>query len=141
MPDEKQHNLIDSIIGHASTVEGGLKFGGGLRVDGRIRGNVEAEPADSGYLFISRSGRIEGNVKAARVVVGGEVLGNLHVSGMVELQSCARIYGDIYYYSLAMQAGAAVSGMISHQPGLNTRIQVPRLKLARGLSGICCEGL
>lgn len=130
MPDEKQYNLIDSIIGRASTVEGDLKFGGGLRVDGRIRGNVEAEPADSGYLFISRSGRIEGNVKVARVVVGGEVLGNLHVSGMVELQSCSRIHGEIHYCSLAMQTGAAVSGKISHQPGLNTRAQEPRLKLA-----------
>ena len=127
---EKQHNLIDSIIGRASTVDGSLKFRGGLRVDGRIRGNVEAEPADSGYLFVSRCGRIDGNVRAARVVVGGEIFGNLHVSGMVELQPCARINGDIHYFSLAMQNGALVTGKISHQPGLTGHAQEPRLKLA-----------
>ena len=130
MAGKQEYKHIDSIIGRASTVDGSLKFSGGLRVDGRIMGNVEAEPADSGWLFLSRSGRIEGDVRVERIVVGGEIFGNLHASGMVELQPCARINGDIYYFALAMRPGAVVSGKISHQPKLSVHVPGPRLKLA-----------
>lgn len=112
MAGEKRQNSIDSIIGGASIVHGIVKFSGGLRVDGSIFGNVESDPAGSGYLHLSSRGRIEGDVRVAHVVVGGEIIGNLYAADRVELQPCACITGDIFYSALAMQAGAAVSGKL-----------------------------
>lgn len=130
MAAEKRKNPIDSIIGSTSTIHGMLKFSGGLRVDGRILGNIEAEPAGSGYLLLSSRGRIEGDVNVAHIVVGGEIIGNLHAADMVELQSRARITGDVYYSALAMQAGAAVSGKLCPQADWAGQRQEPLLKLA-----------
>ena len=36
----KPQNRIDSLIGESTVVEGNVIFSGGLRVDGRIKGNV-----------------------------------------------------------------------------------------------------
>jgi len=38
----KPQNRIDSLIGTGTVVEGNISFTGGLRVDGRVRGNVAA---------------------------------------------------------------------------------------------------
>lgn len=131
MASEKRHNFIDSIIGGACTIHGVVKFSGGLRVDGRIFGNVEEEPAGSGYLHLSSRGRIEGDVRVAHIVVGGEIIGNLHAAVMVELQPRARITGDVHYSALAMQAGAAVTGNLSPWADPAGQRQQPLLKLAR----------
>jgi cytoskeletal protein CcmA (bactofilin family) len=36
----KPQNRIDSLIGEATMVEGNVVFTGGLRIDGRVKGNV-----------------------------------------------------------------------------------------------------
>ena len=131
MAGEKRQISIDSIIGGACSIHGIVKFSGGLRVDGRILGNVEEEPAGSGYLHLSSRGRIEGDVKVAHIVVGGEIIGNLHAADMVELQPRARITGNVDYSALAMQAGAAVSGKLCPRADPAGHRQQAILKLAR----------
>ena len=63
-------------------------------------------------------------------VVAGEVIGDLHVANKVEIQSQARIIGAINYVSLAMQAGATVSGQLCHRNApAEVADQGPLLKL------------
>jgi cytoskeletal protein CcmA (bactofilin family) len=63
-------------------------------------------------------------------VVAGEVIGDLHVANKVEIQSQARIIGAIHYVSLAMQAGATVSGQLCHRNApAEVADQGPLLKL------------
>ena len=130
MVGEKLQLSVESIIGQSCRIEGNVLFGGGLRVDGIVRGNVCAEPAGAGYLVVSPKGRIEGCVTVGRVVVAGEVIGDLHVANKVEIQSQARIIGSIHYVSLAMQAGATVSGQLCHRNApAEVADQGPLLKL------------
>lgn len=101
---------VDSLIGPGCLVEGVVVFRGGLRVDGRIAGEVRAAPGTGGSLQLSAQGRIDGEVRARNITISGELIGNLHAAGRVELLPRARIIGNISYASLAMQAGACVSG-------------------------------
>lgn len=103
---------IDTLIAHGCHIEGQLVFRGGLRIDGRVSGNVLSGLPGHGYLMLARAGQICGDVRAAHVVIDGMVTGNLHVSGRVELLSRARIIGDIHYASLSMQPGAIVTGQL-----------------------------
>jgi cytoskeletal protein CcmA (bactofilin family) len=140
MFEDKSCNVIDSIIGRNCSVEGSVVFRGGLRVDGHIRGNVMADPEDSGYLMLSSCGKIEGSVRVAKVVIGGAVAGNLHASDMVELKAGARIIGDVTYLTLAMRAGASVAGKLCHQPGLaRLNEQETRLELASAPGSGTCQ--
>jgi cytoskeletal protein CcmA (bactofilin family) len=115
MANGREWGGVDSLIGGGCRVEGAVVFRGGLRVDGQIAGDVLAEPTAGGCLMLSVPGRIEGDVRAEHIVISGEVIGNLHATGRVELLSRARIIGNISYASLSMQAGARVSGALCPQ--------------------------
>lgn len=106
---------IDTLIARGCRIQGNLVFRGGLRIDGQVRGDVRAERAELGYLVLSRYGHICGEVQASHVIIDGQVQGNLHIAGRVELLSRARIIGNIFYASLGMQPGANVTGQLCPQ--------------------------
>jgi len=108
----KIDNRIDTLVGADTRIEGDLHFGGGLRVDGAIRGNVSEQNGSPSTLIISEHGRIEGSVTAAKIVLNGKVNGTVKSSHFVELQTKARITGDLYYKSLEMHTGAVIEGKL-----------------------------
>jgi cytoskeletal protein CcmA (bactofilin family) len=108
----KIDNRIDTLVGADTRIEGDLHFGGGLRVDGSIRGNVSEQNGSPSTLIISEHGRIEGAVTAAKIVLNGKVNGTVKSSHFVELQTKARITGDLYYKSLEMHTGAVIEGKL-----------------------------
>lgn len=114
MANERTWEAVDSLIGPGCLVEGVVVFRGGLRVDGTIAGGVQAAAGTGGSLLLSAQGRIEGEVRATDLTIGGEVIGDLHAAGRVELLPRARIIGNIHYACLAIQAGACVTGKLSH---------------------------
>jgi cytoskeletal protein CcmA (bactofilin family) len=105
-------NTIDTLIGADTRIEGNIHFVGGLRVDGAIRGNVSEAANNQGALILSEEGRIEGAVNASKVVINGKVIGPVKAEQMIELQSKARITGDVYYKSLEMHTGAVIEGKL-----------------------------
>ena len=124
---------IDTLIARGCHIEGELTFSGGLRIDGQVSGDIRSDLAGQGYLVLSRTGRICGDISAGHVVIDGQVTGDLHISGRVELLSRARIIGHIHYASLSMQPGATVTGQLC--PGGQSdahpdKLSEPLLKLA-----------
>jgi cytoskeletal protein CcmA (bactofilin family) len=108
----KIDNRIDTLVGAETRIEGDLHFSGGLRVDGAIRGNVAEQNGNPSTLIISEHGHIEGAVTAAKIVLNGKVVGTVKSSHFVELQTKARITGDLYYKSLEMHTGAVIEGKL-----------------------------
>jgi cytoskeletal protein CcmA (bactofilin family) len=111
----KPHGRIDSLIGAGTAIEGNLTFTGGLRIDGSVRGDVVATGEQPAALFISEQARIEGQIRAAHVVINGTVVGSVRGTHYVELQSKARVSGDVHYRTLEIQLGAVVQGHLVHQ--------------------------
>jgi len=105
-------NTIDTLIGADTRIEGDVHFLGGLRVDGAIRGNVTEPNGTPSTLILSEHGKIEGAVNASRVVINGKVIGPVKADLIIELQSKARITGDVYYKSLEMHTGAVIEGKL-----------------------------
>ncbi len=119
-------STIDSLIGAGSVIEGNLKFKGGLRIDGVVRGNLE--PADEGAactVVISENGRVDGSVKASHVIVNGLINGPVEATEHLDLQPKAKVTGDIRYKVLEIHHGAVVEGALSHLDSSK-----PTLKLA-----------
>lgn len=113
----KPQNRIDSLIGAGTTLEGDIKFAGGLRVDGCIKGSVSAEGDKPCTLVLSEQAKIEGTINVSHVVINGTVIGPVNASEYVELQSKSRVSGDVYYKTLEMHLGAVVEGKLVHQQG------------------------
>lgn len=109
---------IASLIGTGSTIVGDITFSGGLRIDGTVRGAVRCVDGEkAGMLVISELGAVEGEVRAAHLVVAGRINGPVHATELVELQPKARVAGDVHYRALEMHNGAIVDGMLVYAPG------------------------
>jgi len=105
-------NSIDTLIGVDTRIEGNIHFSGGLRIDGSVQGAV-TEPNDNpSTLILSELGRIEGAVTASKVIINGAVIGPVKAGQFIELQTKARITGDVYYNSLEMHTGAVIEGKL-----------------------------
>ena len=110
--NSKPQNRIDCLIGAGTTVEGNIVFTGGLRVDGKVRGNVIAAEGKAGTLVLSEQAQIEGEIHVSHVVINGTVIGPVYAIEYVELQPKANVTGDVHYKTLEMQLGAVVQGRL-----------------------------
>jgi len=126
MFSRKSKSTIDSLIGADTAIEGNIRFKGGLRIDGKVKGDVIAEEDEISMLVISEHARVEGQVRVAHLLVNGEVVGPVYSSELLELQPKARITGDVQYKALEMHGGAVVSGKLTHA----NMAEEPMLKLA-----------
>lgn len=123
--DNKPQGRIDSLIGAGTQVEGNVRFTGGLRIDGEVKGSVEAaEGASSSTLVLSEQARIEGSVTVAHLVSNGTVVGPVTVSESLELQPKARIVGDVDYSVIEMHQGAVIEGRLVHRGAKSVELKL-----------------
>lgn len=121
----KPHSNIECLIGAGTTIEGNITFAGGLRVDGRVRGDVIAAEGKPGTLVLSEHAQIEGAIRVSHVVINGTVVGPVHAAEYVELQAKANVTGDVYYKTLEIQLGAVVQGRLVYQSDSKSDKVVP----------------
>lgn len=110
----KRSSNIGNLIGVGTKITGDIKFIGGLRVDGEISGTVSAADEQDCTLVVGEHARIEGAFNVSRALINGTVIGPTVSSDLVELQSQARVTGDIQYSSIEMHHGAVVLGQLVH---------------------------
>lgn len=115
---DKPIETVDTLIGGGTVLQGDLEFSGGLRVDGHIKGHINALDTNNGTLVLSETGLIEGNITVPHVVINGTVKGNIISTGQVEMQSKAQVTGDIHYKAVEMELGASLNGNLVCDPGL-----------------------
>jgi cytoskeletal protein CcmA (bactofilin family) len=113
---------ITTVIGRETELRGDLRFHGGLHVDGSIKGDVSGMSDDAAALILSESGRVEGDVRVANVVLNGTVIGDVYASGRAELAPQARVTGTLYYRLLEMAMGAEVNGQLVRMEEEETRM-------------------
>jgi cytoskeletal protein CcmA (bactofilin family) len=106
---------IETIIGQRTHLQGDVHFSGGLHVDGKITGNVVAQPGSDAVLTVSELGRIEGEVRVPNLVLNGAAVGDVHASERVELGPHAKVTGNLSYHMLEMAMGAEVNGNLVHR--------------------------
>ena len=108
----RSQNSIETLVGVDTQINGDVHFSGGLRVDGVIRGDVSEPNASPSTLILSENGSIEGAVTASKIVINGKVTGTVKAGQFIEMQSKARIIGDLHYKSLEMHTGAVIEGKL-----------------------------
>ncbi len=110
----KPQTQIDSLIGAGTSIDGDLNFSGGMRIDGQVNGNVVAAQGKPSTLVLSEHARVNGEVNVTHLVINGAITGSVYASEYMELQSKAKINGDVHYTTLEIQLGAIVEGRLIH---------------------------
>jgi cytoskeletal protein CcmA (bactofilin family) len=101
-----------TLIGAGTRIEGNMVVKGGVHLEGFVRGNVSAESGASAHLTIAKGGVVEGIVEVPRVIVQGEVRGDIRAKEKVELGASARVSGNVSYAVIEMAAGAVIHGRL-----------------------------
>jgi cytoskeletal protein CcmA (bactofilin family) len=128
----KPQTRIDSLIGDGTTVEGNVVFNGGLRIDGRVKGNVLTGDTQPSTLVLSEKARVEGEIRVSHAVINGTVIGPVYATEYVELQPKCNVTGDVHYRTLEIQLGAVVQGRLVHQEDAPVAPKVMAVKTGTG---------
>ena len=103
-----------SIIGREAEFEGTLKNEEGIRIEGKVQGEIQAK----GEVIVSKDALVKANIQGRSVNIGGKVVGNVDCQGTVELFPSASLEGNIRAADLTIPDGAFFNGeckMISSQ--------------------------
>ena len=95
-------------VGHGINVSGKLIFNEPVRIEGTFRGEVTS----TALVVISEGGTVEGKMKASKLVVLGEMRGDIVDATRAYLGPRARVYGDINADNLTVCEGAYFSGNV-----------------------------
>jgi len=110
--NSKPIESVDTLIGVGTEIQGDLEFTGGLRIDGKVTGNIKSIDANNSTLVLSETAYIEGNITVSHVIVNGRVNGNIIATERVMLQPNAVVKGDVRYRTVEMSLGASVNGAL-----------------------------
>lgn len=112
--NDQKRTTIDTLLGKGTTIDGDIRFSGGLHVEGVIKGNLAADD-DEAMLVLSEHGHIQGEVRVSNIVVNGSIDGDVYATSKIELYEKARVCGDVYYNLLEMAVGSEVNGKLVRQ--------------------------
>lgn len=103
----------------ATTVhsKGDIFFADSMFFEGVHSGNLANNDGKKGILILGKNAKIKGDIKVTKVIVMGQVEGNIYSDGLVTLMPGSKVQGDIYYKDVDMRHGASVSGSFCHTGG------------------------
>ena len=109
----KKNHSIDTLIDETMNIRGSMNFSGGIRLDGKLQGNLTLTDGAYGSLIMGPKSKISGDIKTDTAIIAGEVKGNIEVQEFLELHSTAIVNGDIIYGDIEIHAGATLNGNIT----------------------------
>lgn len=94
-----------SILGSASRVTGRISGKGGLRVEGKLVGNIGV----TGPIEVADSASIQGDVTGESLDLSGNLVGNVTTTGPVVIRAGALLHGEVKGAEVAIEPGSRVS--------------------------------
>ncbi len=98
----------ESLIAADLTIEGKIEGSGHVRIAGRFKGDVDVQ----GNLTIEPGAKVTGGVRASKVIIAGELEGNITAASRVELLDTGVLNGDLKAGSLTVAAGSRMRGQV-----------------------------
>jgi cytoskeletal protein CcmA (bactofilin family) len=95
-------------VGRNTNIAGKLIFQEPVRIEGKFRGEVSSVE----LLVVTAEGSIEGKIRAPRLLILGEVRGDILGATQVVLGAAARVNGRIQTSSLTICEGALFDGEV-----------------------------
>lgn len=120
----------ETVVGPSVKIQGDLNSEGNINIEGQVLGKITTSQS----VFAKEGAKITADIAAGNAVIGGEVQGNLKISGHLVLQASARISGDITCQVLRVEDGAQFTGKCNMKGaatngGKKTAVQASELEV------------
>ena len=93
-------------ISEGTIIEGEIKSEADIRIDGKLKGVVNARAK----VVIGNTGEIDGDIYCNSADVMGKISGTIEAKDILYLKSSARINGDIKTVKMVVESGALFNG-------------------------------
>jgi cytoskeletal protein CcmA (bactofilin family) len=122
---ETPTNAINSFA-NGTEITGEVKSAGDIRIDGKLKGNVNIK----GRLVIGTTGVVDGEIICSNCDVSGKINGKVNVSELFSLKSTAVVEGEVTTKKLAIEPGAVftVTCKMNEEKGATNTFQQPEKK-------------
>ena len=100
---------INTIIGENSRVVGDFDIAGSIKVEGFLKGKLTT----SERLVIGLGGVVLADANVRDAIIGGTFTGTLYAETRVEMESTAKVRGDVRTKQQVIHEGAEYEGNIS----------------------------
>jgi cytoskeletal protein CcmA (bactofilin family) len=99
-------NGDSSIIAEGTVIEGNIKCTKGIRLDGKVIGDIQCDQR----LVMGEKGQVHGTIVCDESVISGQIDGQIRVKGLLHLLSTAFIKGKIMASKMIVDEGAKYNG-------------------------------
>lgn len=100
---------INTVIGEGTSLTGTLRVEGSILVHGEFEGTLTATES----AIVGKTGNVRAGITARDILVAGKVRGKLVAKDRVELQTGARLEGDVLAKSFMIEEGVFFQGNCS----------------------------
>jgi cytoskeletal protein CcmA (bactofilin family) len=111
-----------TIVGAGARLDGNVVSAGSLRIDGQVKGQINAD----GDVSLSPQSQVEADIRAQNVSVAGRFKGNIIVKGKAHLARGGRIEGNITSKTLVVEEGGMFHGQSIMDGGAAAATQTPQ---------------
>jgi len=105
-----------TVIGRDTKIKGEMSFDSGARILGTFEGKITS----AGEIQIGNGARCNASIEAERVVVDGNINGDINASSVLTLNAEAHVVGDIIASKLVVIEGATFEGNCRVGPGIGS---------------------
>lgn len=95
-----------TIVGAGARLEGNVVSAGNLRIDGQVKGQINAE----GDVALSPQSQVEADIRGQNVSVAGRFKGSILVKGKAHIGRGGRVDGNITSKTLVVEEGGVFHG-------------------------------
>ncbi|MDD5456988.1 MAG: polymer-forming cytoskeletal protein [Candidatus Margulisbacteria bacterium] len=107
--DYKIDETIQTIVGVESYLTGTINTESSIRIEGGFTGEINSQ----GVVFVGLQSKIKAQVHALRLIVAGELEGNVEVVESIDILSTGKLIGNITGKRLVVDEGALFQGKVN----------------------------
>ena len=119
---------ITTLIDKDTVITGNTSYSGGIRIDGKVIGNLKVHGQEGSLLIMGYGSKITGDVQVEKAIINGEVEGNIKCLDYLELNTNATVSGNIEYDLIEVHEGAKINGSLKFIKNKNKSKPKPKLK-------------
>jgi len=120
---------ITTLIDKDTVISGNTSYSGGIRIDGKVIGNLKVHGQEGSLLIMGYGSKITGDIQVEKAIINGEVEGNIKCLDYLELNTNATVSGNIEYELIEVHEGAKINGRLKFIKNKNKPKSKPLLKI------------
>ncbi len=104
-----------TLIEVGTLIKGEIIFDNELFIMGEVEGDLNSD-SDLAKLIVSKTGKVQGEIRVPNVVINGTIVGNVRASENLEISGTAKIFGDLHYSTIEIKGGSLITGRLVAEP-------------------------